>query len=388
MPFDREKVNEELLEIVSAAPDDMARFGLTRATVSRTTWLGSGSNGRAFLLPDGKHVLKRTMDQDEGGLALRLLQEGPIGGLPEVFYVGKIRMPRKKRPFDYLIVMEAARKPTGKRAADLGEMLDGSEAVDDEHPFVRDITSAVRFITRDVSTTPSDALYIAADEMDVHRDNLGIVKRDGRDMMIIVDLGQHQTMEHVDVPLAKNAAPLVVYTGTRVWEGRPEIRESRKGRVEHGPGLYFTTSLQTARKYAKGRGTVLRVEIDPTFVWLEDATAPIEDLVEWVAGRRGLRKKLEITDDLLTRAGRGRGLAPGMGRVATLVNLMVNYEAITGSHGPALAEFLASLGIAASHTRMSGNEDWVVLFDPSKILSWRHVEPGDTEMLPSVRQRS
>ena len=178
--------------------------------------------------------------------------------------------------------------------------------------------------------------------------------------------------------------PLVVYTGTQVWEGRPEIRASRKGRTEHGPGLYFTTSLQTARKYAKGRGTVLRVEIDPAFLWLEDAEAPIETLVTWVEGRRGLRKKREIVQDTIERA--GRGLAPGMGRVSTLVNLMVNYEAITGPHGPALAEFLADLGVGASHVRVSGgNEDWVVLFDPSKVISWRRVGPDDAEELPRVR---
>jgi len=178
--------------------------------------------------------------------------------------------------------------------------------------------------------------------------------------------------------------PLVVYTGTQVWEGRPEIRKSRKGRVEHGPGLYFTTRLQTAQKYAKGRGTVLRVEIDPRFLWLEDAKAPMEVLIGWVLNRSGLRKKKEIIEDLLARA--GRGLAPGMARVSALVNLMVHYEAITGAHGPALAEFLASLGIGASHVRMDGGEEWVVLFDPTKVLSWRRVAPDDEDLLPSVRR--
>ena len=85
--------------------------------------------------------------------------------------------------------------------------------------------------------------------------------------------------------------PLVVYTGTQVWEGRPYIKESRKGHSEHGPGLYFTTKLQTARKYAKGRGTVLRVEIDPRFTWLEDAKIPLVMAADWVTERRGLRHK-------------------------------------------------------------------------------------------------
>jgi len=178
--------------------------------------------------------------------------------------------------------------------------------------------------------------------------------------------------------------PIVVYTGTEPWRGRPEIRESRKGRVEHGPGIYFTTSWQTARKYGKGSRTVLRVEIDPDFVWLEDAVTSMETLVGWVESRRGLRHKREIVDDLIERA--GRGLEPGYARVSALVNLMVNYEAITGAHGPALARFLVDLGIGASHVRQS-NEDWVVLFDPRRVISWRKFEEGDEFQLPLIERR-
>lgn len=183
---------------------------------------------------------------------------------------------------------------------------------------------------------------------------------------------------------------IVVYTGTQVWEGRPYVKESRKGRSEYGPGLYFTTSLQTARKYAKGRGTVLRVEIDPSLTWLEDAIVPTELLVRWVAAQRGLRHKKEIISDISGNATRtaSRISTPAElnSYASVLVNLMVNYEAITGHHGPALAEFLADLGIGASHVRVNGgNEDWVVLFDPTKVISWRRVGPDDAEDLPRVR---
>lgn len=183
--------------------------------------------------------------------------------------------------------------------------------------------------------------------------------------------------------------PLVVYTGTQVWEGRPEIRKSRKGRAEHGPGLYFTTRLQTARKYAKGRGPVLRVEISPDLTWLEDAIVPTELLLRWVAAQRGLRHKKEIISDISNNATRtaARISTPSElnSYAEVLVNLMVNYDVLTGSHGPALAEFLVAMGISASHVRMSGNEEWVVLFDPTKVLSWRRVGPDDAEDLPSVR---
>lgn len=175
---------------------------------------------------------------------------------------------------------------------------------------------------------------------------------------------------------------IVAYTGSQVWVGRPEIRPSRKGRAEHGPGLYFTTSQQTARKYGKGARTVLRVEIDTPSVWLEDALVPIELLVRWADKQRGLRRKSEIIDDLWARA--GRGLDEGLGRASSLVNLMVNNEATGGSHGPALAEFLSGLGIGASHVKMS-DEDWIVVFDPALIRSWRRVDPGDPHDLPPIR---
>ena len=186
--------------------------------------------------------------------------------------------------------------------------------------------------------------------------------------------------------------PIVVYTGAQVWQGRPEIRPSRKGRVEHGPGIYFTTSLETAKKYARGRGTVLRVEIDPNFVWLEDAIAPKADLIEWVRNQRGLRHKAEIIRDIAERG--GRGLADDrMARVSTLVNLTRHYEAITGEHGPALARFLASMGIGADLVTpplfgRRGDEQWLVLFDPSKVLGWERVGKQADFDLPRIRKNS
>lgn len=180
---------------------------------------------------------------------------------------------------------------------------------------------------------------------------------------------------------------MILYTGTVVWEGKPIIRESRKERVAHGPGLYFTTSLETARKYAGGPRTVLRVEVDEPRIWLEDAIAPTDDLIDWVNARAGMRKKREIVADILRNAKRTEPLiGAGMSRVSALVNLMVNHEAITGSHGPALAEFLVSLGIGASHVKQANGEEWVVLFDPSLVRGWRKVNDADPWLLPSVRR--
>jgi len=200
-----------LEKILDIAPLDMASLGLTRSTIDRVKFLGEGAMGVAFLLPNGL-VLKYTYDLDEGGLALRLLREKrKVRGLPEVFYVGKWHDPKSAdEDDDYLIVMERAqktnKKPIDKRLVDVEMMLAGSLDVDDRNPFIQDLTSAIRYITRDNKLTPSDAVYMAGDELDLHPGNLGMISRGGRDMLAIIDLGQYRSPESAKVATVKNAS--------------------------------------------------------------------------------------------------------------------------------------------------------------------------------------
>lgn len=189
----------------------------------------------------------------------------------------------------------------------------------------------------------------------------------------------------------KSGDRLVLYTGAQVWEGPPKVRPSRKGRYEHGPGIYLTTGLETARKYAKGRGAVLRVEVDSDFVWLQDAVLPTETLVDWVMSQSRLKHRREIVEDLDRAAKRVEDrLGEGMSWVETLVNLTVNREALSGDAGPSLAEFLSDHGIGASlvTNAIGRGEDWVVLFDPSKVITWERVGPNESTWdLPRVRRK-
>lgn len=179
---------------------------------------------------------------------------------------------------------------------------------------------------------------------------------------------------------SRTSAPLVLWHGSQRWEGPPEIREARTGNVEHGPGIYLTTSASRARLYAMGGGSVVRMEIDPELGWLEDARLPVAEMLEFVQSRPRLRKRAQIEADLRRAQKRmGRDDIPA----ATLLNLMVNHEMLTGSHGPALAAFYVARGIDASHvTRF--DEDWVVLFNPAKVRSWRKVPGGSGEDAPRI----
>lgn len=179
---------------------------------------------------------------------------------------------------------------------------------------------------------------------------------------------------------AVETPPLVLWHGSQRWEGPPEIRVARKGQVEHGPGIYLTTSATTARKYAKGGGSVLRFELDPELGWLEESRLDAEAMVRFLEERPRLRRREAIVADVRRAAARmRRDDLPA----AVLVNLLVNHDALRGEHGPALAAYLVAHKIDASHVVQSG-EDWIVLFNPRKVRSWKRVPGGSVDDAPRV----
>lgn len=173
------------------------------------------------------------------------------------------------------------------------------------------------------------------------------------------------------------------YHGAHRWEGPPEIRKARKGQIEHGPGLYLTTSIDTARKYAKGGGVVLRFEVETPLRWLEDARIPQTEMERFVLhdmpGPRA--RRLKVIEDIRRHAARF-GPDPAL-LTGVLVNLLLYYEVVKGDGGPVLARYLVARGIDAGHVDKSG-EDWVVLFNLDKIVRFARVDPSVIEDAPRI----
>jgi septum formation protein len=172
---------------------------------------------------------------------------------------------------------------------------------------------------------------------------------------------------------SRNAEPLVLYHGAQRWEGAPEIVAHRKGHAEHGPGIYLTTSYETAARYAKGGGSVYRMELRPGVRWLQDASLDKGPVVTWLKGLPRLRGKEKLIAGVERVASRVGDTFPA----EILVNQFVNEGASSGQHGPALAAFLVTNGVDASLTSppMFGGtggahgEDWVVVFNPDILRS-------------------
>jgi hypothetical protein len=140
--------------------------------------------------------------------------------------------------------------------------------------------------------------------------------------------------------------------------------------MEHGPGFYLTTSESTARRYAKGGGVLLRVELEPEIHLLESRRLPAADLATLVRGIPRLRRKKEVLVDL--EAARARSRDQTTVPANTLVNLLHYHKALTGEVGPVVAEFYAGRGIDGDlvqpGSRSEADEKWLVLFNLRKIV--------------------
>ena len=191
-----------------------------------------------------------------------------------------------------------------------------------------------------------------------------------------------------------SAAPILLYHGAQRWDGPPTIVAHRRGHAEHGPGIYLTTSYETAAKYAKGGGSVYRVALHPRTRWISGVNLPHAETAAWIEGLPRLRRKREILDGIRRFVARVGDPFPA----DVLVNWFVNEGVSSGQHGPSLAAFLVEHGADASLTAPSWGsgtggaqeEDWVVVFNPAVIQSItkvpaRDVGPGFAWNLPRVR---
>ena len=156
--------------------------------------------------------------------------------------------------------------------------------------------------------------------------------------------------------------------GAQRWTGTPELRPSRPQSYHCGPGLYLTTHVDTARKYAKGGGQMVLVEVAPEATVLEDSWLPLADLLQGLASLPRVKGRKAIEQDLRQSAQR---FPDGQMPAEFLMNLCVNQDALGGETGPALARWYASKGIDVSLYSRSRGEDWVVVFNPTKIRQAR-----------------
>jgi len=163
-----------------------------------------------------------------------------------------------------------------------------------------------------------------------------------------------------------------MYHGGSRWSTSPEIRPSKVGRYEGGPGIYLTNNYETARKYAKGGNVVQLVDIRSAFTDLNSVRVTLSELISFVNNIQGMKKKKEIISDLNRVSARTQKLDIPL---EVLNNLIVNWEAGSGSVGVQVAEYFVSKGVDATIQDQSGDEFWLVVFNPKIIINYEVVDP-------------
>jgi len=192
-------------------------------------------------------------------------------------------------------------------------------------------------------------------------------------------------------PAQPESSTFQMYHGGQRWSLVPsELRASKQGRYESGIGINFTNNYETARKYAGGNRVVHLVDIDRNIVDLDSEKAKIDldEMVEFLNGLRGLKKRKEIIADLQRYSDRVKTKTiPG----SVLNNLVVNHEAGAGNVGLEIVRFFLSKGIDGVFTDKNGGEVWFVLFNLSKIKGVKVIVPKEFDykdvMLPDPRTK-
>jgi len=169
--------------------------------------------------------------------------------------------------------------------------------------------------------------------------------------------------------IESNSRIVKFYHGGTAWKfNKPIVMPTKKGRWECGPGIYMSTSYNRAKDYAGGNKIVQLIEIDANKITLpNEVKVELNDVMNLISSIR-IKNRQQLTQDLKNRFKKGHD------RADTVINLLVNNEALSGDGGPIVAKWLSDHGITADFNRFY-SEEWLIVFDPSIIIKATKVDP-------------
>ncbi len=162
------------------------------------------------------------------------------------------------------------------------------------------------------------------------------------------------------------AKELVMWHGGRNLEYNYRENIAPKGRWDHGPGIYLSTSYLRAVQYAKGGGRTYKVTIEEGN-FINDVHIPIDNVLDFVSKRVSASKRKDVLSYIhenMKRLNKTDSF-----NADTFLNIILNEEAIPKSKAPYLSEFLVKNGVDFSRSNNYGGaqEDIIVVFNKSKI---------------------
>ena len=145
-----------------------------------------------------------------------------------------------------------------------------------------------------------------------------------------------------------------------------------KGRFEFGPGLYCTTHLDTARKYAKGSRKLYLITIQKRND-VQDIRIGIDNILEFIKWYVIAKKKREVLDAIKDR------IKDDMVDADIFLNIIINYDAIKPSNTNNLRRFIVnnSVDYCLVSNPFGWGEMMIVLFNMKLIVQKKVITPKD-----------
>ena len=163
-----------------------------------------------------------------------------------------------------------------------------------------------------------------------------------------------------------------VWHGGNLEDGFDETMRHKKGRWEHGPGLYLTTHYDTARKYSKGSRKLYQLVIEKG-TDLRDVVIDVNKVNEFIDTYLIKNKRNKIKNSLIKYEKNGKYPA------YILNNMIINDDAIKGSNTNEFRKFLVENG--ADYSLIPNAFGWhelmIVLFNTDKIIDKKVITPKD-----------
>lgn len=173
---------------------------------------------------------------------------------------------------------------------------------------------------------------------------------------------------------------ITLWHGGRNLESQhKEHLSSKKGRWEHGPGLYLTTHYDTAYSYAKGGGKTYMVEIEEGND-LRNTLIDIHKVNNFVAKYVIGSKKKELLSDIYDNMHRMN--LNSQVNAEVVLNLIINSDAITNTKTHELTKFFVENGVDYGVvTRFKGrDENVLVVYNKEKIKKVKSVSAKDVSL--------
>jgi hypothetical protein len=148
------------------------------------------------------------------------------------------------------------------------------------------------------------------------------------------------------------------------WQPPLKVRPLSGTAADRGPGVVACTNAQAARQLFKNATTTVRLELSATTRWL---TAHSRQSIDQQVARAVVNEIFQDQARDAILAGLAR--QPDPVRIWTIVALATVTKACTGSHGVALAQWLAAQRVDALVRAVSPTENWVFIVEPACVRS-------------------